>query len=126
VKLQEAYASENNDVGTWTQIGYKGPGEQFSDNKSSSKTAAFGYQGTNTKGVWAAVNSVALNDCPQKSAWVVNTSYDSDNGAIKTIVGSTNNDNCVTPLVPNFCKLATSAKCGTASETTVTESSSGT
>jgi len=125
VKLQEAYAAENNEVGTWVQIGYKGPGEQDKDDKSSSKTAAFGYKGTSEKGFWVATNSVALNDCEKGKIWVVQTKYDSDNGAIKTDVGSNDNDNCVTPLVPNFCKLSTNAKCGEAkSETSVEEKKS--
>ena len=114
VKLQEAYAAENNDVGDWLQIGYKGPGEQFTDNKSSSKTAAFTYNGTQSdKGKWVASNTVALNDCQKGKYWVVVTTYNSSSGAIETKVGSDDNANCVTPLVPNFCKIATSGSCGT-------------
>ena len=116
VKLQEAYAAENNEVGTWTQIGYKGPGESVAE--SSTKTASFGYEGTDEKGLWVATNTVALNDCEKGQSWVVKTSYDSSNGAIKTIAGSTDNTNCVVPLVPNFCKLSTNAKCGRATSTT--------
>ena len=126
MKLQEAYAAENNDVGNWLDIGYKGPGEQSDDNKSSSKTASFGYQGTDAKGVWVATNSVALNDCKQNNSWVVNTSYNSNSGAIDTKVGSTKNEDCVVPLVPNFCKLATSTKCGKASSNKIQDSNSGT
>ena len=110
VKLQEAYASENNAVGTWEAIGYKGPGEQTANNGSTSKTASFGYANT-VAGNWIATSSVALNDCPANSTWTVTTSYTATSGGITTTAASSSVANCVTPLVPNYCKIATSGSC---------------
>jgi len=112
VKLQEAYASENNAVGTWADVGYKGPGE-FT-NASASKTASFVYTNT-AAGNWIATSSVALNDCNSGSTWTVTTAYTSNSGTITTTAGSSSKANCVTPLVPNFCKIATSGDCTTGS-----------
>ena len=44
VKLQEAYAAENNKVGTWVDIGYKGPGSNAAAG-SSSTSSMFTYAG---------------------------------------------------------------------------------
>ncbi|WP_406539382.1 type IV pilin protein [Fibrobacter sp.] len=110
VKLQEAYASENNAVGTWADIGYKGPGEQTANNASTSKTASFGYSNT-AAGNWIATSTVALNDCNSGSTWTVTTAYTATTGSITTTATSSDKPNCVVPLVPNFCKLATSGSC---------------
>ena len=107
VKLQEAYASENNDTGTWPQIGYKGPGAQ--NNDGTSTTASFGYSGA--KGTWVATSSVALNDCAANSTWNLATDYTASTGTLITTASSSNKANCVDALTPNFCKIATSAEC---------------
>ena len=107
VKLQEAYASENNAVGTWAAIGYKGPGSQNADG-SGSATSTFTYSNT-TKGNWIATNGVALNDCQANNTWTVTSSYAS--GDVTTTAVSSNESTCVTPLTPNFCKIATTGKC---------------
>lgn len=44
VKLQDAYASENNTVGTWASIGYIAPGAKAAS-EDSSTTSAFSYSG---------------------------------------------------------------------------------
>lgn len=108
VKLQEAYASENNAVGTWTQIGYKDPGAG-----NGHKTTNFDYssKAEATDGMWVASNLVALNDCESGSTWSLKTSYSSSNGTLLTTATSSSVDNCVTPLTPNFCKISTSGSC---------------
>ena len=107
VKLQEAYASENNDTGTWQAIGYKGPGAQ--NNDGTSTTASFGYSGA--KGTWVATSSVALNDCAANSTWSLSTTYTPSSGNLVTTATSSDKPNCVQALTPNFCKIATSAEC---------------
>ena len=107
VKLQESYAAENNNVGTWAQIGYKGPGAQFSN---SSKSSTFTYaQGTSGAGTWVATTTVDLNDCHMNSTWSVTSQYSSGN--ITTTATISDPTNCRAPLTPNFCKIATSGKC---------------
>lgn len=107
MKLQEAYASENNAVGTWAAIGYKGPGSQAS-NSSVSSTFTYG-QGSDGAGTWEAKNKVALNDCQANQTWSITSSYAS--GDVTTAVDNDDLNNCVTPLTPNFCKIATTGKC---------------
>ena len=107
VKLQEAYASENNAVGGWAAIGYKGPGNQH--NASSTETGTFLYDDASANGSWKAYAKVALNDC-NNGTWTVVTSYSSGN--VTTAVKSSSKALCVTPLMPNFCKLATTGDCG--------------
>ena len=109
IKLQEAYASENNAVGGWAAIGYKGPGNQH--NASSTETGTFLYDDNSTTGAWKAYAKVALNDC-NNGTWTVTTTY-SSSGNVSTTVKSSSKNNCVTPLMPNFCKLATNGSCGT-------------
>ena len=105
--MQEAYASENNNVGTWAAIGYKGPGSQNADG-SGSVTSTFTYSNT-AAGNWIASNGVALNDCQANNTWTVTSSYES--GDVTTTAVSSNQNDCVTPLTPNFCKIATSGNC---------------
>ena len=81
VKLQQAYFSESNLVGTWELIGYKAPG---SNTSNSGETTNFLYTSSMTaatnsslgNGVaWAAKNKVQLNDCASEdNNWVVNPS----------------------------------------------------
>ena len=106
VKLQEAYASENNAVGTWSQIGYKGPGSNNAAG-SASETSTFNYTDQGN-GAWQAAAKVALNDC-NNGTWTVDTDYDSGN--VTTKASTSDKEKCVTPLIPNFCKIATSGDC---------------
>lgn len=108
VKLQEAFAAENNAVGTWAEVGYKGPGSYVDG--SNSETSSFTYAGASV-GAWVATNKVALNDCEKSNTWSLTTSYDTGNGGITTVASSTAEPACVTALVPNFCKIATTGAC---------------
>jgi len=75
VKMQQAYFSESNFVGSWTLIGYKAPG-------TSNATTNFTYTGATISGetttaavnnAWSAKNNVQLNDCESKdNNWTVN------------------------------------------------------
>ncbi len=74
VKMQQAYFSESNFVGSWTLIGYKAPG-------TGNATTNFTYtEATITNGstdqvvanAWSANNKVKLNDCtPASNNWAV-------------------------------------------------------
>ena len=108
VKLQEAYASENNAVGTWTQIGYKDPG---AGNNHMTTNFDYSEKATSTDGMWQAKNRVALNDCAAQSKWELKTEYTSSSGNLTTTATSSNEANCVTALTPNFCKISTSGSC---------------
>jgi prepilin-type N-terminal cleavage/methylation domain-containing protein len=109
VKLQEAYASEKNDVGTWAEIGYKGPG---SNGTETSTTSTFNYTGGD--GLWSAAAQVALNDCTA-GVWSVTTAYNS--GEITTTATVNDMAKCEAPLTPNFCKIATTGQCTASSGT---------
>jgi len=71
VKLQDAYASESNKVGTWKSIGYVAPGASAAG--SSGTTTNFTYSGSITDDAeigsfaggngWTASNNAALNEC---------------------------------------------------------------
>ncbi len=107
VKLQEAYAAENNNVGGWGDIGYKGPGEYKHTSSSESGTFRYGEDDAGA-GTWIASAKVALNECVN-GTWSLATSY--SDGNITTTAASSDKANCVTPLVPNYCKIATSGAC---------------
>ena len=74
VKLQDAYVSESNQLGTWELVGYVAPGAS-SAGQTSPQTTNFTYYGTgiasatsidastSVASAWKADNRVALNDC---------------------------------------------------------------
>ena len=74
IKLQDAYVSESNTLGTWELVGYVAPGAS-SAGQTSPSTTNFTYYGagitsatsidadTDVSGAWNADNRVALNDC---------------------------------------------------------------
>ena len=115
IKLQDAYVSESNAVGTWTIIGYKMDNTTnftytgyTSDNDG---TTALTSLGQNTIG-WQAANKVALNDCGANACkWQLQMNQaDNGNGVSYTPALSGN----AIPLTPSFTKLGT-AVAGTVS-----------
>ena len=109
VKLQEAYFSESNYIGSWTLIGYTAPG-------SNGTTTNFTYAGGLTDkqstsvtgdGAWKATNNVKLNDCPSAANWYVTeeispaTTTASVGLTQKGKILTTNAAGC-TALTPNF------------------------
>ena len=106
VKLQEAYAAEKNAVGAFADVGYKAPG-------SSGVTGVFNYNGAaSVAGKWQAESLVGLNDCQKGSKWFLEISYDESTGNLTTTAGSDDKTNCITPLTPNFCNLASAGDAG--------------
>ena len=107
IKLQEVYASEQNKVGTWLEIGYKDPAG--SDGTTSGQTANFQYIQGETTGTddWKAVSFVGLNDCQVGTAWMIGSDYSSTTGNVTAKADfSANGTGCsIAGLTPNFCKL---------------------
>ena len=119
VKLQRAYISEYDSIGTWALIGYKGPGDVTA---TSSKTTNFSYtDGVEAKADlpeqdkigWTAENNVQLNDCGAKSKWTIamkKAAASSGNAAagdaiFTAKVGVEQGDAGCTALTPSFDKI---------------------
>ena len=112
VKLQDAYVSESNLVGTWAKIGYVAPGAAKAD--GSSETTNFTYTGAITSDTlavaglpktegWKAAARVALNDCPPTtSAWIVSVKGN-DNG--NSVSYEADPPACGVALTPTFNKI---------------------
>ena len=121
IKLQDAYVSESNAVGSWKLIGYVAPGSTSAASEGSttnfgylagspaadaeSATAIFSY-GSATK-VWGARNLVALNDCAAQASaalaaanWSISITKN-DNGNSVRYTAATN---CA-QLTPSFDKI---------------------
>lgn len=119
MKLQQAYVSEANALGTWTIIGYKGPGEEktkgdekggtesettnfkykdaetFTEHKAELNTAVVGFSGESKN---------KLNDCPATSVWSISAAAstgEGDAGEVTFTPDITNEDDCQ-PLTPQF------------------------
>ncbi|MBP5768264.1 MAG: hypothetical protein J6W51_04040 [Fibrobacter sp.] len=111
IKLQDAFASEANKVGTWRSIGYVAPGATAAG--SSGNTTNFSYSGgitadadittsspSNATG-WLADNLVALNDCTIGSGdWTISVSA-ATNGNSLTYNATTQ----CGELTPSFTKI---------------------
>lgn len=100
VKLQEAYASEQDKIGTWSDIGYKSPAGKSESASTTNFTYAPGTAGTDD---WSATSLVGLNDCTKGSIWKVGASYASSSGNV-TFTAAGPGDGC-DELTPNFNKI---------------------
>ena len=105
VKLQEAYAAEQNAIGSWANIGYKDP----SGSSTGGNTTNFAYSEGETKNTeaWKATSRVGLNDCQTNTVWMMGATYASSTGNITFTPGFTPNGNGCTMagLTPNFDKI---------------------
>ena len=122
VKLQEVYASEQNKVGTWIEIGYKDPAG--GDGTASHSTSNFSYINGSSKH-WTASSIVGLNDCQVGTEWSITSSYASNTGNVTASAGFTaNGTGCtVAGLTPNFCKIGNTTGTGGCAGTSGTGSS---
>ena len=118
VKLQDAYASESNQLGGWGLIGYTAPGTK--SNASNFATTNFRYTstpdansavalttaGAAMNGGWIATALVALNDCPSGATWTLNVT-----GATTgvTYANAYSNQSDCQPLTPSFGQIGTKA-----------------
>ena len=121
MKLQDAYAAESNQLGTWQLIGYTAPGTKASSDSYSTTTftytgaissaEALTEAGVEKDNAWKAEALVALNDCKKNSTWVLKVTGKT-NGVtyVNTI---TNNGGGTTAdceaLTPNFTNIGTKA-----------------
>ena len=115
VKLQDAYASEANQIGGWKLIGYVAPGATSAGSDGSTtnfdyKHGAIGFdesaaiQGHNASVEWAAINNVALNECAAQEA---GTAAASGNWTV-SVAGATNGNSLTyTATVSTDCKPLT-------------------
>jgi hypothetical protein len=110
VKLADVYFVENNQLGTWQQIGYNSPN---GSNGSTSQSTNFIYdQNTVTTSdgsaaTWGAYNRVALNDCATGNADVWTVKPTVSNGSVSWVAAvsdETTNGPC-SVLTPNFNKI---------------------
>ena len=70
MKLQQAYAAEQNAIGGWTLIGYAAPGNGSTTNFNyTGAVTADGTATVSTANAWKAASKVDLNDCEATSAW---------------------------------------------------------
>ena len=121
IKLQDAYVSESNAVGTWKLIGYVAPGATSAATQGSttnfdytaggttvsidgSSAIALSTIGTSGAITWQAKNKVALNECSVDNAnkWTVTTKA-ATNGNSVTYDAAVS-DNCL-QLTPTFPKI---------------------
>ncbi len=120
VKLQQAYVSEAVAIGTWSVIGYKGPGDNTNASGAtggaSSKTNNFEYNdatgysnntvaltGGSTVVGFTAKNIAKLNDCEQSSSWTISVAPGSAAGEA-TFTPNTLEQDCL-QLTPNWNQI---------------------
>lgn len=103
VKLQEAYASEQDKIGSWTEIGYKSP----AGSSTSGSTTNFTYAPGAANGTWTATSIVGLNDCAKGGVWSITAAYASTTGNV-TSTPAISGTGCE-ELTPNFKKIGNGA-----------------
>ena len=109
VKLQQAYAAEQNAIGGWTLIGYTAPGNGSTTNFNySGEVTADGSATASTADAWKAASKVDLNDCKAASAWSL-TAAPGVGGAvtINTVLteASGSGTGACLPLTPSFHQI---------------------
>ncbi len=109
VKLQQAYAAEQNAIGSWSSIGYKDP----SGSSTGGSTTNFTYSEGESKATdaWMAKSRVGLNDCQVGTVWKMGATYTSSSGNITFTPGFVGSgDGCTEAgLTPNFNKIGAAA-----------------
>lgn len=105
INMQDAYAVEALDVGSWSQIGYTGPGQNGSNSAAS---AIFTYAGTavnNHVTTWSANPKSQLNDCTAQQGWTLTATYESSESGPGNVTYSAGGDPECLALTPSFEKL---------------------
>ena len=105
VKLQEAYASEQDTIGTWEKIGYKSP----AGTSDEDSTTNFKY--TPGDDSWTATSMVGLNDCAKGGTWSITAAYAANTGNV-TFTPDISSTDCEA-LTPNFKKIGNGGNQGT-------------
>lgn len=112
IKLQDAYVSESNQLGTWELVGYVAPGAS-SAGQTSPQTTNFTYYGTgiesatsidastSVESAWRADNRVALNDCAIGAGeWNIAINGNSNGNSVRYTATTACNQ-----LTPSFEKI---------------------
>lgn len=124
VKLQTAYVAEASQLGTWSIIGYSGPGTNTVPNTATttggqtSRTTVFNYADATsyTAGTvdltsstsligWSAKNRVKLNDCVIDSEWKITISKGQAVGEATYTPQAGPTDNTCSVLTPSFASI---------------------
>ena len=115
-KLQDSYIGETHQLGSWTIIGYIGPGSIVATDSTKSTNFCYGggtlkgggasvtfrgNSGTATVG-WIASSLTALNDVAAGSSWTIAVGTD-NSGIIRYTATMPPN---AEPLTPNFKQLS--------------------
>ena len=116
VKLQDAYVSEANKVGSWKLIGYVAPGSTSAS--AAGQTTNFDYTAGETLELtadavdiagfnaitWQAKNRVALNDCAvaNDNVWTVTTAAATNGNSVTYTAAVATN---CSQLTPSFDKI---------------------
>lgn len=127
--MQDAYANENSEVGSWKLIGYIAPGEvdAASEGAYKSATSAFNYFESFTDGetpaAWGADNTGKLNECGAGEATAVAGSHwsvtatpagaDDDAASIGEIKYEATVATDCEALTPSFKKIGNTSAAGT-------------
>ncbi len=118
VKLQQAYVSEAANIGNWTVIGYKGPGQVSAAGTATGGAATyttnFDYSEPTTgftantvelsagmEKAWLAHNKTKLNDCPAGDNWYVDVSESNGEAVFAATILAANKNDCIA-LTANF------------------------
>lgn len=107
VKMQQAYFSESNFVGSWTLIGYKAPGTGNATTNFTYTPATISGETTTdaVNNAWSANNNVKLNDCtPAANNWTVNVTPNNATSSVAadvTFESKVASDGC-RALTPTF------------------------
>ena len=115
-KMQETYIGETHQLGSWSIIGYIGPGSIISTDSTQSST--FGYGGGTLKGGgatvtlsgssgtatigWIATSLTGLNDVAVGSSWTIAVGTDNSGNIRYTATIPANAE----PLTPTFTQLS--------------------
>ena len=104
INMQDAYVVEAQALGSWMQIGYTGPGSNFSGGSTSS---VFNYtEGTSAaSGHWVATPTTKLNDCTNQMSWKLSAYVDNSNDGQANTAYKAFGDNECRGLTPAFDKL---------------------
>ena len=106
INMQDAYAVEASAIGSWSAIGYTGPG---SNSSSGAQSAIFTYSEVavngNTAGWEAHPTSSKLNDCNTTDKWTLNAQYITSANQQGNVGYKANGSKVCTDLTPAWDKL---------------------
>ena len=113
VKLQDAFASEANAIGSWKAIGYVAPGASKAGDEGTTSTFKYTASGTFVKetaaiasaaiaDAWKAENAVALNECKVNTGkWTIKVEDSGTGNSLKYSAEA----GCDGILTPTFEKI---------------------